>query len=297
MNLDSVFQQIGHFLGVEEGLSTVEGLRELLDGFAVLLNDDLPAVGAFHGGVPYRQVDGAELTLDVIVPQGQGPFPVLVYFHGGAWIWGSPASHRKLTCRLAEQGFLTLSVDYRLAPENPFPAAFNDCIHAVHFAAKNAPRWEGDPDRLVLAGDSAGANLAAATAIELATTVGSPRVCAVGLAYGVFDFAGFESDGVTRLLTEAYLGEQSRKLAKDPRVSPILKAARLPPAHIVVGSADPLVEDAQALRSALAKAGSVHELQVYEDMPHAFMQMELLPDARLSVRRMADFLRAHLGIT
>ena len=290
MNFD-VFQIIGEFLGTDDGLTTVQGVREVLDGIATLLNDDLPDVGDFHAAVPYREVEGLVSTLDVIVPKGEGPFPVLVYLHGGAWVWGSPATHRKLTFRLAEQGFLILSVDYRLAPEHPFPSGFNDCVHAIHFAAHNAGRWGGDSDRLVLAGDSAGANLAAAAAIELAGRVAAPSIRAIGLMYGVFDFSGFESDGVTRLLVDAYLGGEEA-LVGDPRVSPIVSATKLPPAHIAVGSADPLIEDAQTLRAALARAGKVHDFHVYEDMPHAFMQMEFLADARQGVRRMTDFLHS-----
>jgi acetyl esterase len=160
MDLDTVFASIGQFLGGDQA-ENVQDLREVLDLFAALLNGDLPEIGAFVGAVAYCEVDGRELTLDVMVPQGEGPFPVLVYLHGGAWVWGSP-THRKLTYRLADQGFLTLCVDYRLAPESPFPAGFNDCVHAIHFAAHNAGWWGGDPERLVIAGDSAGANLAAA---------------------------------------------------------------------------------------------------------------------------------------
>jgi acetyl esterase len=290
VNFD-VFQIIGEFLGTDDGLTTVHGVREVLDGIATLLNDDLPDVGDFHAAVPYREVEGLVSTLDVIVPKGEGPFPVLVYLHGGAWVWGSPATHRKLTFRLAEQGFLILSVDYRLAPEHPFPSGFNDCVHAIHFAAHNAGQWGGDSDRLVLAGDSAGANLAAAAAIELAGRVAAPSIRAIGLMYGVFDFSGFESDGVTRLLVDAYLGGEEA-LVGDPRVSPIVSATKLPPAHIAVGSADPLIEDSQTLRATLARAGKVHDFHVYEDMPHAFMQMEFLTDARQGVRRMTDFLHS-----
>ncbi len=141
MNLEGIFENIGQFLDMEDGLTTVQGVREILDSFAAMLNEDLPEVGGFYAAVPYREVDGRDLTLDVIVPKGEGPFPVLVYLHGGAWVWGSPATHRKLTFRLAQRGFLTMSVDYRLAPEYPFPSGFNDCIHAIHFAARNASRW------------------------------------------------------------------------------------------------------------------------------------------------------------
>jgi acetyl esterase len=289
MTLDDVFAGIGQLLGKDDdGIGSVQNLRELLDLFAALLNEDLPEIGGFEGAVPYRAVDGRELTLDVMVPEGEGPFPVLVYLHGGAWVWGSPATHRKLTHRLAEQGFLTLSVDYRLAPEHAFPAGFNDCVHAIHFASHNARRWGGDPDKLVVAGDSAGANLAAAAAIDLANAVDAPVIKGVGLLYGVFDFSGFETEGVTAVLMDAYLG--GRDLVRDPRVSPLVKAASLPPAHIAVGTADPLIEDAEALRAALARAGRVHDYQVYPDMPHAFMQMEFLSEARPAIERMCRFL-------
>ena len=194
MNFDHALAGIADFLGFEDSLDTVQSIRGLLDASAALLNEDLPDVGAFQASIPYREADGRQLTLDVIRPKGAGPFPVLVYIHGGAWVWGSPATHRKLTFRLAQQGFLVFSVDYRLAPEHPFPAAFHDCIHAVHFAAHNAGRWDGDPGRIVLAGDSAGANLAAATAIDLAGTPGTPTVAAVGLIYGVFDFSIQDDD-------------------------------------------------------------------------------------------------------
>ena len=290
MHLDDAIGTIAELLGFDDALISVRNVRELLDAFAALLNEDLPDVGGFHARVPYREIEGQELTLDVIQPKGAGPFPVLVYLHGGAWIWGSPASHRKLTFRLAEQGFLTLSVDYRLAPEHPFPAAFHDCVHALYFASRHAAQWGGDPDRIVLAGDSAGANLAAAAAIELAGSAGAPPIAAVGLLYGVFDLSGLEANDLSRLLMDAYLGQDASRAIADPRVSPILKATSLPPTHIAVGTGDPLIEDAEALRSVLARAGKVHDYCLYEEMPHAFMQMEFLPDARRAIRRMTDFL-------
>lgn len=289
MNLDAVFSSIGQFLGQDDGTGSIQSLRDVLDMFAALLNDDLPEIGAFESSIPYRIVDDRPLTLDVLVPKGEGPFPVLVYLHGGAWIWGSPATHRKLTYRLAEQGFLTFSVDYRLAPEHRFPAGFNDCIHAIHFASLNARRWAGDPERLVLAGDSAGGNLAAASAIELTNSADAPTVRGVGLLYGVYDFTDLEEDGITGDLVDAYLG--TRNLVTDPRVSPLLKATSLPPTHIAVGSADPLIGDAEALRAALARAGRVHDYHVYPDMPHAFTQMEFLEDALPAIQRMCKFLK------
>ncbi len=294
MNLDNLFGQVSRLLGIDLTQDSINDVRDLLNLVAAFGNQDMPNDIVVHQDVPYRSIEGKNLNLDVFVPQGVGPHPVLVYFHGGAWIWGSPKTHRLLTARLAQQGFLTLSVDYRLAPEAPFPAGFNDCVHAVHFAGANADQWHGDTTQLVLAGDSAGANLAAAVAIELARTAAGPDINAVGLLYGVFDFAGFEEVGLTRLLREAYIGE-SISLNQDPRVSPMVKAQLLPPAHIAVGDDDPLVEDAQALHNKLNRHHVVNELKVYPDMPHAFAQMEFLDPARPAIEAMCGFLRKHCG--
>ena len=290
MNFDDIFGAFSSFVSDEEWTQTVQGVRLGLDAMAMLLNDDLPRVGGDFRDIPYRLDDGRKLTLDVCVPEGAGPFPVLVYLHGGAWIWGRPATHRKLAMRLAEQGFVTMNVDYRLAPEHPFPCGLEDCLHAIHFAADNAHRWSGDPKRLVLAGDSAGANLAAACAIELASDPAGPVVRALGLLYGVFDFSALAGDGLSRLLMDAYIGDQA-EAANDPRVSPILGAGALPPVHLAVGDADPLLEDSQALSTRLAACGTRHELRVYADMPHAFSQMEdIFPEALTSLRGMSRFL-------
>jgi len=297
MRLDSLLKLSGFAApsGIEH--LSVRYLRKMLDEFAGLLNDDLPEVGAFHQNVPFREIDDVKLTFDVTVPKGEGPYPVLIYFHGGAWIWGSPATHRKLTHRLAERGFLTLSVDYRLAPESPFPAGLNDCIHAVYAAAEMVGQWGGDNQRIVLAGDSAGGNLAAATAIELVNTVAAPKIHGVGLLYGVYDFrSGEEPDLITELLFDAYLAGQ-RHLVDDPRVSPILQAAKLPPAYIGIGSEDELIEDAENLKAQLLAAGKKFDYQVYRGMPHAFSQMEFLPAAKSSINDMTDFLHKTLPET
>src|SRR5262245_7624562 len=103
---------------------TAGDMRRMLDMFGGILNTDMPPVGAFHPAVSVSE----GVTADVVVPRGAGPFPVLVYLHGGAWICGSPGTHRKLGYRFAEAGFLVVNVDYRLAPEHPFPTPFEDCV-------------------------------------------------------------------------------------------------------------------------------------------------------------------------
>jgi len=286
---------------------SVGEMRRLLDGMAGFVNAGLPAVGALHEGVPVA--DG--VAADVIVPPGPGPHPVLVYLHGGGWVCGSARTHRKLAHRFAEAGHLVVNVDYRLAPEHPFPTPFEDCRAAVEFAVRKAPRFGGDPARLALAGDSAGANLAAAVAADLADS--EPRPRALVLLYGVFDFPALASSPASfgplaegpmaeagrrlvDLLVESYLGpEPPPSLLSDPRVSPLHAAHRLPPTHVVVGSADPLASQAESLARALAEAGVPHEHHVDPGMPHGYLQMEFLEGARPALERALAFLERHVG--
>jgi acetyl esterase/lipase len=290
--------------------SDVAGLRKMLDGFAQLLNADPPKVGTVHEDVLLREVDGARVTADVLVPDRAGPHPVLVYLHGGGWVAGSPRTHRKLALRFAEAGNLVVSVDYRLAPEAPFPAPFDDCVFAVRWAAQNAARFGGDPKRLAIGGDSAGGNLSAAVASHLASDPSAPAIRAALLIYGVFDFEALATGeetagpgidpGAAKALRDAmvfgYLGENPPvSLLRDPRVSPLHAAAKLPPSFLVVGTADPLLAHQRALVAALERAGTPHESVILEGMPHGFVQMEFLPPAVDSIRKMTAFLARHLA--
>ncbi len=290
---------------------TAAEMRALLDGFADLLNAGAPEVGAVHEKVPVEGADPA-VTADVVVPHGTGPFPVLVYLHGGGWVAGSPRTHAKLAKRFAEAGHLVFNVDYRLAPEHPFPAPLDDCLQAVRWAARAAARYGGDGSRLALGGDSAGGNLSAAAAIALADDP-EVRIRAALLIYGVFDFAALDGSLVatgaavtpelaragaemTELMVGSYLGaERSPGLLADPRVSPLHAADRLPPSYVMCGGADPLLPQTRALAEALRKAGVEHESATFEGMPHGFVQMEFLPPARAALDGMTAFLAKHLS--
>lgn len=286
--------------------SSAQEMRSMLDQVGGLLNVDLPEVGAFHEAVPVS----TGVTADVVVPMGDGPHPVLVYFHGGGWICGSPTTHRKLGYRFAEAGFLVLNVDYRVAPEHAFPTPFDDCVEAIRWAHAVCGQWGGDPDRIAVGGDSAGGNLSAAAAAALAGDPAFPK--AALLIYGVFDFSAFgdmpvsdmaqgvevsqeDGDKLIELMVGSYLGsERSEALIRDPRVSPVHAAAKLPPCHVVCGSADALLAQAESLDKALEGAGVVHEYFVDDGMPHGYMQMEFLAPTRPAIDRMVDFLRRTL---
>lgn len=275
--------------------ATVVRLRRLFDGLAELSNAGMPRLAGLQTGIRYDPASSA--TLDVLVPRGPGPHPVMVYLHGGAWVAGSPKSHRKLTARIAEAGYLVFSVDYRLAPEHPFPAGLNDCVSAIGWTVRNAHSYGGDPARLAVGGDSAGANLAAAAALSLRSAVSGPKISALALIYGVFDMSDLGSASANRILHDAYLaGEPAGQLA-DFRVSPLLAADKLPPSFVVVGTRDSLLDQSRALRDGLDLAGTPHVLIEEPGMPHGFMQMEFLGRTRSVVQLMRKFLNVHLAET
>jgi acetyl esterase len=298
-NLDMLTQ-----LMLQNAPKTPLEMRRMLDGFAPLMNAGLPEVGACHEAVAVRE----GVTADVVVPRGEGPHPVLVYLHGGGWVCGSPKTHQKLGYRFAEAGYLVFNVDYRLAPEHPFPTPFEDCLAAVRWAHREAKRYGGDPARLAIGGDSAGGNLSAAVAAALAGDPARPK--AALLIYGVFDFAMFGDVSLVaggderavaigrdlvEMMVSAYLGKtRSAALLRDPRVSPLHAAAQLPPSHVVVGSADAVAPQSEALVRALRAASVPHEHYVDAGMPHGYAQMEVLPAARPALDRMIAFLRKHV---
>src|SRR5260370_8053867 len=164
---------------------SVQEQRKRLADYFVEFNANPPTVGAYHEAVALK----AGLTADIAVPAGDGPHPVVIYIHGGAWTLGSPATHRKLVKQFAEAGYLTIAPDYRLAPEHPFPAGFDDCVFTAQWAAENAKLYGGDGTRLAMAGDSAGRNLTAAALPSPGNSVpDSPSHPAIPL-YRAFHFS------------------------------------------------------------------------------------------------------------
>jgi len=286
--------------------SSVAELRSMLEGMTSLMGDALPEIGAFHEAVTVREVDGVRVTADVLVPKGAGPHPVLVYLHGGGWVAGSSKTHNLLAHRFCEGGYLVFNVDYRLAPEHPFPAPFDDAVAAIRWAAEVAGEYGGDASRLAVGGDSAGGNLTAAAVAHLADDPRAPEVKAVLLIYAALDFAnmsaeveGIDADAAAammELMVGSYLGQEDRaeKIA-DPRVSPIHVAEKLPPAHIVCGTADGLLKDAAQMADKLDAAGIRYERRDVPDMPHGFVQFEMLPQAREAIDAMLDFLGRELA--
>jgi len=268
---------------------------DLLTKYDELMNGNPPPVAATHDKVLLREASGWQLTADISVPFGNGPHPVLVYFHGGGWTMGSPKTHLRVGREFAAAGYLTINVDYRRAPKHRFPAAFDDCVFATQWAAENAARYGGDPKRLAVGGDSAGGNLAAAVLAECSQK-GTPKISAGVLLYGVFDYhkamSVLGSDEPTK---QFYLpNDQYESLRNDHRISPISTCTKFPPCYIGVGTKDPIYPESPALAKALAAAGIEHDLHVIEGAPHAFFQLPPLPAYAEGYKRAIAFLDRHL---
>ncbi len=239
---------------------------------------------------------------------GKGALPMLVYFHGGGWIFGNLETHDAM-CRIVahEAGCLVAAVDYRLAPEHPFPAGIGDCVAATAWLAENADTIGGDASRLAVGGDSAGGNLAAATC-QIARDHGGPAIAFQWLIYPATDFtADNESlrvNGDGYLLTRAAIRwTESRYLSNaldrtDPRASPGLAAdlSGLPPALVQTAEYDPLRDEGKAYADALAAAGVAAEYIRYDGMIHGFMRMGAIVDrAGVALSDGARALRAAFG--
>lgn len=242
-------------------------------------------------------------------PKGAAaPGPGLVYYHGGGWVIGDLETHDGLCRQLAaHSGVRVLAVDYRLAPENPFPASYDDAVAAANWAFEHAAEIGFDPARIGLGGDSAGGNLAAATAIAL-RDAGAHQPAFQLLLYPVT-----QVDRVTNSLNELAEGFFLTKQGmdwfgdclfavggdrSDPRVS-VLNAAShadLPPAYVATAGFDPLKDEGRDYAEKLKAAGVATEHKHYPGFIHGFYQMAgLSPAAAAAVREAAAAMKAGLG--
>ena len=241
------------------------------------------------------------------VPEGVLPSsPGLLYLHGGGWVLGSPDTHDRLARELAVAlDARVIAPAYALAPEHPYPEGLDDCVDAALWLGAHGEEIGIDTGRLLIGGDSAGANLAAATLLRLRGDGGSAFRAAIYI-YGAFALtdatpsiqAWGDRDLILSLkmmdwFRQLYLGEAGA--VDDPFVAPIKGDLRgLPPAVLVVGTLDPLQSDSEMFAAALRLAGVDTELHVFEDAPHAFAQIFALDMATDAIARIAAFARARL---
>lgn len=278
--------------------------------FPRIFEDAPPAVSRVEDGTIPGPAGPVPIRSYVGAPASDEPRPLLVYYHGGGGVIGSIATHDGLCRRvaLALRG-VVVSVEYRLGPEHPFPAAPHDALAAYREVVRRAEALGGDPRRIAVGGDSMGGCLAAVVC-QLAREAGEPGPAAQWLLYPATDrtrrlgaktsrelFArGFLlTEPLLSWFMERYLGGAD---PHDPRVSPRLHPdlRGLPPAVLVTAGFDPLLDEGRAYADALAAAGVPVRYRCHEGLVHGFAQMTgAVPVARQAVLQAVDELRACLG--
>lgn len=256
------------------------------------------ALSEMHGAPePVASVDNlvaagpaGEIPLRVYTPEQEGPYPLLIYLHGGGWVIGDLETHDALCRTLTNSvGCMVASVDYRLAPEHKFPAAAEDAYAATAWVAAHAAEIGGDPQRVAVGGDSAGGNLAAVAAL-MARDRGGPALVHQLLVYPVTDSACdtvscrenaegyFLTLDMMRWFWQHYL--RSASDGENPYAAPL--RARdlrgLPAALVITAEFDPLRDEGEAYAARLRAAGVRVQLKRYDGMIHGFFGMSALLD-------------------
>jgi len=235
----------------------------------------------------------------------EAPPPIILYFHGGGFVTGSIEIFDALARSLSNAtSAIVVSVEYRLAPVHPYPAAVEDADAALEWAAANAARLGADPEALFVCGDSAGGTLAAVLPLR-ARDAGGPAIAGQVLYYPGTDMTPKEYDSV-RHFADGYglstVGRQGFRSAyagdvqdqRDPNLSPLyaVSLAGLPPALVVTAGFDPLTDAANAYVDRLRAAGVPVTHVHYPEMVHGFMSIRFFPQRRAALTRTADFLHA-----
>ena len=270
--------------------------------------DGLPEVGS----VSNRTIAGPgdEIALRIYTPTAPPElgehYPVLVIFHGGGWVIGdldtADSSCRDI-CQLAN--CVVVSVDYRLAPEHPYPAAVEDCYAATCWVAEHAGELQADASRLAVGGDSAGGNLAAVVSL-MSRDKGYPSIGFQLLIYPVTDAASntpsYRENAEGYLLTaeamawfwDHYIPNAEQR--QNPYASPASAAdlSGLPPALVLTAEFDPLRDEGEAYAKALANAGINTEQVRYDGLIHGFFGMShAVPAGRAGVEKACAVLKDH----
>ena len=252
---------------------------------------------------------GMNLPVRVYHPQSaklNHALPALVYLHGGGWTIGDLDTHDVLCRSLCLQAeVVVVSVDYRLGPEHPFPAAYEDTLAAFHWTVENANELGIDASRIAIGGDSAGGNLSAAACLGLRGQVVQPAFQLLIYPATIMwqDTASYHANGTGYMLTKesiAYYTEnylRNREDAKDWRASPQLAKshADLPPALVMTAGFDPLRDEGLMYADALSNAGVPTQYICFERQIHGFITMgRIMQEANTAVTLCASVLKANL---
>lgn len=270
--------------------------------------------------LPYRDGNRADHRFDVWRPRDLGgPLPIVFYVHGGGFRFLSKDTHWIMALAFARNGYLVFNVSYRLAPRHPFPAAVEDVCAAFCHCLSRAAEWGGDPSRVVLAGESAGANLVTTLALSACYRRPEPFARAV-FELGIVPRAVVPMCGILQVsdparfarrrriprfiadrieeVSEAYLFGHERATPEELELADPLRVLErgvpperpLPPFFAAVGTKDPLLDDTRRLEAALARLGVTCEARYYPGELHAFHALVFRRSAQDCWRRTFGFL-------
>lgn len=302
----------------------------LAGGFSGLsqLAGRLPAAAPeYHGlerriGIPYIEGGGPEHQLDVYRPSGaSGLLPVVVYIHGGGFHALSKDTHWLMGIAFAKQGYVVFNINYRLGPQHRYPAAAEDVCRAWRWVTEHAAEYGGDPQQMAVAGESAGANLAAVIAVASAWPRPEPWARAVydapALPVAALPACGiFQVSNTARLAQGTWfaardvLGGVEQNYLPDDRgsvdlaladpvclIESVAPSRPPPPFFLPVGTWDPLMEDTRRMAEALASRSVQVEARYYQREVHAFHAFVWRSQARLCWQEMFGFLAGVRGVT
>lgn len=257
-----------------------------------------------------RKIPTADHDVPVRIYQPPGaarPAPCLIYMHGGGWMLGDLDSSDMQAWGICQgTGAIVINVDYRLTPDHPYPAAFNDCYGVLEWLSKHASEIGGDPDRIGVVGESAGGNLAAALALAARDRKG-PTIRCQGIVYACtgedFTLPAYEEHGNNvslttarlRMFTDLYFS--GGKYAEDPYAAPAKAKdfSNLPPAFVHHAECDPLRDDGRHYAAKLALAGNDVTYREPKRMLHGFLRVwKDKPAVHEEYKALCAFLKQHL---
>ena len=278
----------------------VEEKRRLVDEYFCAH----PAIGEVKGNTLSVEVDG--IPAEWVTSASSDPDRRLLYLHGGSWMAGRVERYRPHVARIAAStGCSVLAIDYRLAPQFPFPVGLNDCVAALQWMRSNGPSGAKKVRAVFIAGDSAGGNLALATLLICKDQqLPAPQAAVVMSAATDLSWTGESIQ--SRLAVEAALDARVLPLVtnfylkdgadpRDPYVSPLFgDLAGLPPLLVQVGDAEILLDDSTRFAEKAAAAGVDVALQVFPEMPHVFQGFApFLSEANDALDCIGEFVRRH----
>lgn len=282
-----------HLLSIEELRKDIDKIRDYYPPEPVNKIED-------------RNIPGPEgnIRVRIYTPKGKGLFPLIVFYHGGGWCIGSVDGYDGICAAIANRvPAVVLSTDYRLAPENPFPAAVEDCYAALEYAAGSAESLNADAGRIIVMGDSAGGTLAAVASLK-AKEENGPKIYFQVFLYPSANLADLDTESF-RIFGKGYDLDREmiekfracyipdKKDRANPYASPALAAdlKGLPPTLLITAELDPLRDDGMKFAKKLKEAGVPVKHSMYKGVIHGFISFATFHAAQKAFDEIAHTLR------